>query len=221
VSTEGFLKQPGVKLAVAGQYTLPNWYDPKGKLRIFACRTNRISPYEMMVDVPVVGKVGDYLTSYFPDFGKLEGRISDTSRGCFLLELDMDDARREKLFNKLTWLEAKLKDPTIPELRKAGPRIVPANSQSTLTLADGANYPCFIIDMSVGGAAVVAQLQPPIGAPLAIGVCVGRVVRHFSTGFAVKFAERQNQNDLERLLIRPVPPSSAGRAKVSMLIACG
>ena len=221
VSTEGFLKQPGVKLAVAGQYTLPNWYDPQGKLRIFACRTNRISPYEMMVDVPVVGKVGDYLTSYFPDFGKLEGRISDTSRGCFLLELDMDDARREKLFNKLTWLEAKLKDPTIPELRKAGPRIVPANSQSTLTLADGANHPCFIIDMSVGGAAVVAQLQPPIGAPLAIGVCVGRVVRHFSTGFAVKFAERQNQNDLERLLIRPVPPSSAGRAKVSMLIACG
>jgi hypothetical protein len=90
-----------------------------------------------------------------------------------------------------------------------------------MTLADGANHPCFVIDMSVGGAAVVAQLQPLIGTPLAIGVCVGRVVRHFSNGFAVKFVERQNQNDLDRLLIRPVPPSSASRAKVSMLIASG
>ena len=43
----------------------------------------------MMVDVPVVGKVGDYLTSYFRDFGKLDGHISDTKPGCFLLELDV------------------------------------------------------------------------------------------------------------------------------------
>jgi hypothetical protein len=102
VPTERFLKQRAVKLAVAGHYTLPNWYDPQGKLRTFACRTNRISPDRMMVDVPVVGKVGDRLTSYFRDFGKLDGRIVDTRRGSFLLELDLSDAMREKLANKLT-----------------------------------------------------------------------------------------------------------------------
>ena len=212
--TERFLKQPAVKLAVAGHYTLPNWYDPNGKLRTFACRISRISPYEMMVDVPVVGKVGDHLTSYFRDFGKLDGRISDTMRGSFLLELNMSDATRERLSNKLTWLEEKSKNPGIPELRKAGARIVPAQSHSTLTLADGANHECFIVDMSVAGAAVSAQLQPPVGTPLAIGACVGRVVRLFSTGFAVKFVEKQNQHSLDRLIVRPIPTFSAAGARV-------
>jgi hypothetical protein len=203
-----------VSIAVAGHYTLPNWYDSKGKLRTFACRTSRISPYEMTIDVPVVGRVGDYLTSFFRDFGKLDGRIGDARRGCFLFELDMSDAARERLANKLTWLEEKRKDPGIPELRKGGVRVIPAQSQSSVTLADGANHECFIVDMSAAGAAVWAQLQPPIGMPLAIGACVGRVVRHFSSGFAVKFVEKQNQHSLDRLIVRPIPTFAAAGARV-------
>ena len=64
VSVEHFLKQRAVKIIVGGSYTLPNWYDPRGKPRTFACRTTRVSPFRMMVEVPVVGKVGDRLTSY-------------------------------------------------------------------------------------------------------------------------------------------------------------
>jgi hypothetical protein len=215
VSTERFLKQRAVNVAAVGHYTLPNWYDPQGKLRTFVCRTTRVSPYRMMVDVPVVGKVGDYLTSYFRDFGKLDGHISDTRPGGFLLELDVSYATREKLANKLTWLEEKLKDPGIPELRKEGARIVPAHSHSTLTLADGAIHECFIVDMSVGGVAVSAQWQPPIGTPLAIGACIGRVVRLFPSGFAIKFIEKQNQHDLNRLIARPVSPSFVGAMKAA------
>jgi hypothetical protein len=209
VSTESFLKERAVTIAVAEEYTLPNWYDPKGKLRAFACRTKRISPDRMMVDVPVVGRVGDRLTSYFQDFGKLDGRISDTRPGSFLLELDVSDATRERLANKLTWLEGKLKDPSIPELRREGARIVPEQSHATLTLADGAIHECFIVDMSVGGVAVSAQLQPPIGTPLAVGACVGRVVRLFATGFAVRFIERQSRHNLDRLITRPISPHLA------------
>ena len=219
--TERFLKQPAVTIAVVGEYTLPNWYDPQGKLRTFACRTNRISPHQMMVDVPVVGRVGDRLTSYFRDFGKLDGRIIDTRRGGFLLELDLSDAKRKKLANKLTWLEEKSKDPGIPELRKEGARIVPAHSHATLTLADGAVHECFIVDMSVGGVAVSAQLQPPIGTPLAVGACVGRVVRLFDTGFAVKFIEKRNQHDLDRLIARSMPRHSRGGGKAAPLPLSG
>jgi hypothetical protein len=204
VSTERFLKQRAVKIAVDGQYTLPNWYDPEGRLRTFSCRTSRVSPYRMMVDVPVVGKVGDYLTSFFPDFGKLDGTISDTRPGCFLLELDVTYAMREKLANKLTWLEGKLNDPQIFD-RRAHPRVIPARSRSTLTLADGAIHECNVIDMSVSGAAISNPLSLEIGTPLAIGACVGRIVRVFAGGFAIEFAEVQNQNDLERLIIRDLP----------------
>ena len=38
--------------------------------------------------------------------------------------------------------------------------------------------------------------------PLAVGSCVGRVVRIFETGFAVKFVEKQDLNDLSRLIVR-------------------
>jgi hypothetical protein len=204
VSTERFLKQRAVKIAVDGQYTLPNWYDPEGKLRTFSCRTSRVSPYRMMVDVPVVGKVGDYLTSFFPDFGKLDGTISDTRPGCFLLELDVTYAMREKLANKLTWLEGKLNDPQIFD-RRAHPRVIPARSRSTLTLADGAIHECNVIDMSVSGAAISNPLPLEIGTALAIGACVGRIVRVFAGGFAIEFVEVQNQYDLDRLIIRDLP----------------
>jgi hypothetical protein len=212
VSVEKFLKQRAVNIAVGGNYTLANWYDSQGKPRTFACRTTRVSPFKMIVDVPVVGKVGDPITSYFSDFGKLEGFISDTMSGAFLLEFEMTRPKREKLANKLTWLEKKQKDPSIPEVR-SNPRIIPASPHSTLILADGSTHGCFVIDMSVSGVAVSAQVQPPIGMPLAVGACIGRVVRALPDGFAVKFVEQQNRRDLDRLIARPAPPPSAGGAK--------
>lgn len=190
VSTERFLKQRGVEVVVDGHYTLPNWYDPEGRLRTFACRTNRVSPYRMIVDVPVVGKVGDYLTSYFRDFGKLDGHISDTKPGSFLLELDVTYATRQRIANKLVWLEQKQKDPdNIVELRRT-PRIIPAKSHTALTLADGAVHECFVVDMSTAGVAVSSEMKLEVGTPLAVGACVGRIVRIFPSGFAVQFVEQ-------------------------------
>lgn len=203
VSVAEFLKQRAVNIIVGGNYVFPNRYDPQGKLRTFACRTTRVSPFRMMVEVPVMGKIGDRLTSYFPDFGKFEGCIGDLNKnGSFLLELEMTRAMREKFASKLTWLEQKQKNPTIRDVRKDA-RIIPASPHSTLTLADGTIHSCFVIDMSVSGAAVSSQLMPPIGTPLAVGACIGRVVRLLPDGFAVKFVTPQSRADLNRLVIRP------------------
>jgi hypothetical protein len=210
VSVEHFLKQRAVNVIVGGSYTLPNWYDPQGKLRTFACRTTRVSPFRMMVEVPVVGKVGDRLTSYFRDFGRFDGRIGDTRVGGFLLELEMTGSMREKFASKLTWLESKQKNPSIRDVRKDA-RIIPENPHSTLTLANNTSHTCFVIDMSVSGAAVSAQMQPPIGMPLAVGACIGRVVRLLPDGFAVKFVETQNRHDLNRLIARSAPQPSERR----------
>ena len=51
----------------------------QGRIRTFDCRATRVSPFRMMVEAPVVGKVGDSFTSYFRDFGNLEGTISETT----------------------------------------------------------------------------------------------------------------------------------------------
>ena len=84
----------------------------------------------MIVDVPVVGKVGDRLSSYFRDFGKFEGSISDTMDGSFLLELEMTRAARERIADKLTWLEKKQADPAMVEAREHA-RFHPANPHTT------------------------------------------------------------------------------------------
>ena len=212
MSVKEFLNQPAVNIAVAGHYTLAKRFDAQGKPRTFACRTSRISPFRMMVAVPVVGRVGDPIASFFGDFGKLDGHISDTVTGGFLLDLVMTASMREKFASKLTWLDQKQKDPSIRDGRKQA-RIIPASPHSSLTFADGTIRSCFIIDMSVSGAAVSADVQPPIGMPLAIGACVGRVVRLLPDGFAVKFVEQQNRGDLERRVIRPAPLPSAGGAR--------
>jgi hypothetical protein len=213
VSVKKFLNQRAVNISVAGQYTLGNWFDPQGKPRTFACRTSRVSPFRMIVAVPVLGKVGDRITSYFSDFGKLEGQISDTAAGSFLLELEMTTPSREKFATKLTWLEKKQKDPSLRDGRKQK-RIIPESPHSTLTFADGATHSCFVIDMSTSGAAVSAAVQPPIGTPLAVGACVGRVVRLLPDGFAVQFVEQPNRGDLERLVVRPTLLRSAGGVEV-------
>jgi hypothetical protein len=211
LSVEKFLKQRAVNLSVPGSYTLPNWYDPQGKLRSFACRTTRVSPFRMLVDVPVVGKIGDRLTPYFPDFGPLDARISEALQGSFLLELDMSNEMRAKLSTKLTWLESKLRDRTIRDARKDA-RIVPASPHSTLTLADGSVHGCFVIDMSISGVAVSAQLEPQVGTPLAVGACIGRVVRLLPHGFAVKFVQTQNRHHLDRLIGQGAPRRYLERA---------
>jgi hypothetical protein len=201
LSVEKFLRQRAVNITVGGTYTLHRWYDAKGKPRTLACRTTRVSPFRMIVEVPVVGRVGDRISSYFGPFGAFEGAISDTLNGGFLLELEMTRAKREKLAEQLTWLEKKQKDPSVLDQRREL-RIVPLAPHSTLTLADGSIHPCFIVDMSPSGCAVSAEVQPPVGMPLAIGACIGRVVRTTQVGFAIKFVEKQSKDDLERLIVR-------------------
>jgi hypothetical protein len=211
VTAEAFLRKRAVNIAVGGRYSLANWFDHEGNKRDFACRTTRVSPFEMLISVPVVGRVGDHVVSYFSDFGRMDGWITDTVAGGFLLELAIEKARREKFANKLAWLERREKDASVREARNQK-RIVPVNPHSSLVFADGSSQDCFVIDVSSSGAAVSAPVLPRIGTPLAVGTCVGRVVRHFREGFGVKFVELQNAARLEQLVIRPqagVPASGA------------
>jgi hypothetical protein len=201
VSVKEFQEQPAINIACEGKYKLHRWFGPDGKIRTLACRSTRVSPYRMIVDVPVVGRIGDRITSHFGELGEFEGSISDTRHGSILLELEMTPERRQWMADKLAWLEKTRRDPSIQDARKDA-RFVPQVSHTTLTLADGKVSTCFIIDVSATGVAVSSEIQPPIGTPLAVGSLIGRVVRIFETGFAVQFVEKHSLNELSRLIIR-------------------
>jgi hypothetical protein len=51
--------------------------------------------------------------------------------------------------------------------------------------------------------------------PLAIGACVGRVVRLLPNGFAVKFIEVQKPNELPRLIARKTRQSELIEAELA------
>src|SRR6202035_727291 len=112
----------------------------------------------MIVEVPVVGHVGERLTSYFREFGELEGVISQTMRGGFLVDIEMTAARRAQMAERLAWLERKSKDSSVQDARDDA-RIIPPASHSVLILADGSVHGCFIIDISPSGAAISAEMQ--------------------------------------------------------------
>jgi len=200
VSAAQFLESKALDLRLGGRYSLANRRDTKGNRREFACRTSRISPSQMLVSVPVIGSVGERVISYFGEFGKLDGWISDVVQDGFLIDLQVTRARREQLSSKLIWLDQQQKH-AVYDAREQE-RIVPENPHSTLLFADGNAASCFVIDMSVSGAAVSAEIQPAIGTPLAVGHAVGRVVRHLPEGFAVKFVKLQEPEFLEQMVIR-------------------
>jgi hypothetical protein len=205
--SERLLDRPPSKIALQGHYSLAYWFDPQGKPRTFACRTVSVSPFQMTLAVAVVGKVGDRITACFADLSnKMDGSIKDTFAGGFMFEPHLTDPERERLAGKLAWLEKKRRDPAVPDPRKHE-RFVPENPHSTLTFADGSTRSCFVIDMSVTGVAVSAEVQPPIGTALAVGACVGRVVRLLPEGFAIQFAKTLSRQYLNRLLLRSDPAS--------------
>jgi hypothetical protein len=194
------LRQHLIDLRLGGRYSLASRFDTQGNRRQFACRTTRVSPYQMMIAVPVIGAVGERVVSYFGEFGKIDGWISGQLDGGFTLDLALARERREQIAGKISWLEKQQRD--LVRDARAEERIVPENPHSTLIFADGSQVGCFVIDMSVSGAAVSADVQPPIGSPLAIGRSVGRVIRHFEEGFAVKFVKPVEREVLEKMVIK-------------------
>ena len=216
MSVKDFQQERAINVLCEGKYKLHRWFGPDGKVRTLACRSTRVSPYRMIVDVPVVGRIGDRITSHFGEFGEFEGSVSDTRNGSILLELEMTPERRQWMADKLAWLEMTRQDPQIQDARQDA-RFVPQVSHTTLTMADGKVSTCFIIDMSATGVAVSSEFQPAIGTPLAVGSLVGRVVRIFETGFAVKFVEKQAINDLSRLIIRHDDESTEAPRKALVL----
>ena len=200
MSTRELFERRSIDLRLGGRYSLANRRDTQGNRREFACRTTRVSPYQMMISVPVIGAVGERVISYFGEFGKLDGWVSQHVEGGFLIDLAVAKDKREHLAGILSWLQKHQKD-AVHDAR-AQERVIPESPHSTLIFADGSSLGCFVIDMSVTGAAVSADVQPAIGSPLAVGRSVGRVIRHFREGFAVKFIQPVDRDHLDYLIIK-------------------
>jgi hypothetical protein len=71
-----------------------------------------------------------------------------------------------------------------------------------MIFADGTVERCLILDLSASGASISAAKTPEIDSVLAIETNVSRVVRCFEGGFAVKFVEMMNDDEVKTRVAR-------------------
>ena len=109
-------------------------------------------------------------------------------------------SERRNLASKIAWVE-KFTNHDAADGR-TDQRFIPRHPMSILILADGSCIPCLVADPSTTGAAVTADIRPKIGAVLALGRIVARVIRHHDGGFALRFIENQDRRKVEALVTR-------------------
>lgn len=186
--------------SVGGRYSLANKRNLRAERREFACRTISVSTEAIALLGPVKGAIGERVIAHFDELGKIEGHVARLIPDGFVMTVIMALDKRDRLAAKIDWLD-KHRNYKLPDDRKFK-RVIPRNPLSTLMLADGSMMGCFVIDMSISGVAVSADFTPQLGDVMAVGKIIGRVVRQFPEGFALRFIELQSPELLESWLIQ-------------------
>ena len=189
-----------VHVSLAGRYSLASSINARGEPRQFACRAVNVSTQGLALAAPVVGKVGVLVVADIEQLGRIKGSVIRVFARGFVMSVAASEEERRLLAARIDWVERN-KHFEVPDHRTHA-RFIPRRPLTLLTRADGSVLACFVIDLSVSGAAVSADVVPQIGTVLAVGKVVGRVARYLPGGFAVEFIETQDRETVESLVIR-------------------
>nr|WP_295462097.1 PilZ domain-containing protein [Mesorhizobium sp.] len=159
------------------------------------CQVLDMSPGNVLLRADRVGQPGEKVIAYIDHIGRIEGVVTRTQADGFAMTIVASDRKKDKLAAQLTWLANK-HELDLPEDRRHE-RIAPRNPISVLQLADGRQYQCRIIDLSLSGAAIEIDVRPALGTQVTLGTMRGQVVRHFEDGVAIEFAVVQRPESLE------------------------
>ncbi len=177
-----------VKVHLLGRYMLSD-------RREFPCQVTNMSPGGLAMLAPGIGTVGERVIAYLDHIGRVEGKITRLLDNGFAMTVGATPRKREKLAAQLTWL-ANREILNLPEDRRHD-RAAPRNTTGWLKFEDGRQMPCRIIDLSLSGAALSAEIKPEVGTQLRLGRVPARVVRRLEEGFAIEFAHPQSADTVE------------------------
>lgn len=159
------------------------------------CQVTDISPGNATLLSDGAVALGEKVIAYLEHLGRIEGVVTRHFDDGFAMTIIASDRKKDKLAAQLTWLANK-GELGLPEDRRHE-RVAPRNPISVLRLADGRQYQCRVIDLSISGAAVEIDVRPALGTKVMLGSMQGVVVRHFDEGIAVEFAALQTQGQLD------------------------
>lgn len=177
-----------VKVNLLGRCMLDNG-------REFPCQAVNISPGGAAIISPFPGQIGHHVVAYVDNIGRIEGEISRLFDGGFAMTISASDRKRDRLADALTWI-ANRHLLNLPEDRRHT-RKPPRQSTAVLTLADGTEHPCEVIDMSLSGAGLSTSLELPKGTAVRLGKFDARVARIFDGGIAIEFTQNPTEETID------------------------
>lgn len=160
------------------------------------CVVIEMSPGTALLSGLSTPRQGERVIAYVDHIGRIEGFMQAMLANGFLIALQATEYKQDKLAAQLTWL-ANRHELGLAEDRRHE-RVAPRKVNQVLTMQDGRQYPCKMIDISMSGAAIEIDVRPAINSSVTLGSMRGTVMRHFAEGIAIEFTAVQNPDTLEK-----------------------
>ena len=141
-------------------------------------------------DVPPPGLA---IVAYLEDLGRVEVTSGAPVQGGFRVTYAYTGARLERLMQRIDYIKKRAEG--APDHRRHA-RFEPKDKHTSMTLADGRNYPCEVLDISISGCAVKTDVMPSLGTYIMVGKMKGRVVRYLENGVGIEFVKFLDRNQL-------------------------
>ncbi len=176
-----------IRQTLFGRFMLPDMSE-------HACQVSGISldGANFVTSTPV--PPGLPIVAYLEEVGRIEATSAHSIDGGFRVTFSLTGARRDRFETRLRWLSQKERGQSIEDRRHT--RYEPQEKQSQITMPDGREYACEVIDISLSGAAIKVEVMPSLGTFILLGKMRGRVVRYLENGIAIEFVKLLDRNQL-------------------------
>jgi len=179
---------PGpVQQTLFGRFMLPDMSEHPCQVQdITIDGANFITSHVPPAGLPIV--------AYLEEVGRIEAMSAERIDGGFKVTFALTGARRERFETRLNWLMKKESGQGIEDRRHT--RYEPREKQSQITMPDGREYNCEVMDISLSGAAIKVEVMPSLGTYILLGKMRGRVVRYLENGIAIEFVKLLERGQL-------------------------
>ena len=158
------------------------------------CQVNGITIDGAIFVTSQVPPIGQTIVAYLEEVGRIEATSAEPVGGGFRVTFSLTGARRDRLEQRLRWLGQKQQGGSAEDRRHA--RFEPREARSQITMPDGREYFCEVIDISLSGAAIKVDVMPSLGTQILLGKMRGRVVRYLENGVGIEFVKPLERGQL-------------------------
>ena len=149
----------------------------------FPCLVSNISAGGALLRAKNPPDAGQKIVVYIDDVGRFEAKVIRAGKHTFAVDYRGRRAKSKRTADSLTQA---LNSSGRRFDRRNAPRIK-SDSDATVVMENGDTVACSIRDISLTGASIDIDPQPPLGAQLKLGKMMAKVVRRHDTGVGVVF----------------------------------